>query len=166
MTPVCAAKLKAALLVSFVSTPTKLTEAPNLRATASIAGISLRHGMHHDAQKLSTSGRPRKLASDTRTRGSRRLGIENPCAGLPGSRLNPAPLTVPREVPPELFGVSRGPKTAKTATTIASATTAAAAACQAGRCRHCEQSFESAPGAGPVGSWLLGAGLRAGATRA
>ncbi len=75
--------------------PRKPTDDPRCRWTCSMAGISSRHGMHVDAQKLITRGRPRRSASDTWARGSRRLATENAGARRPASRLNPTPAPAP-----------------------------------------------------------------------
>src|SRR5688572_30679104 len=42
----------------------KWTRSPRLAWTRSKSGISRRHGVHHEAKKLTTTGRPRNASSD------------------------------------------------------------------------------------------------------
>src|SRR6266511_4832024 len=67
--------------MSCVSMPRKATLPLTSPYTDWNAGISRRHGLHHDAKKLLTRGRPRKCFSATASCGSRSPLIAN--AGAP-----------------------------------------------------------------------------------
>ena len=59
-------KLRASPLKSFVSTPTTTTPCERKRCqTRSTSGASCLHGMHQEAQKLSTTTLPRSEASSS-----------------------------------------------------------------------------------------------------
>ena len=62
----CVKNVRAGVTRSWVSTPTTMRPCGrNSRHTDSSCGASARHGMHHDAQKLSTTACPRNATSDS-----------------------------------------------------------------------------------------------------
>src|SRR6185312_2987755 len=64
-TPIVVAKSRADAASSSASTPRNRTCGPAVRAAAASNGSSVRHGTHHEPQRLTTSGRPRSPASRT-----------------------------------------------------------------------------------------------------
>src|SRR5581483_8741261 len=74
---------RAASRPSRIAIPRKRTELPYCFAVLANSGASSRHGSHHDAQKLSTTGFPRNDASETDRDGLPTSGNENAGAGRP-----------------------------------------------------------------------------------